>query len=206
MQVVITQLSAILKSSDAEIGDTGTWPGRIKKDVERWLSDWHLVTFLCMQGLFSLVSGVKIDYFVGTNITFSYRRSRKSFAALLRPMRTQMTLSRWKSFSQVMDGRHCSPLSIPKFPVRFFFSPFSPIHSPYALTFFLKKKPTVVPTLRLHHHSIISGLILLRLLVPLAVVVPVPSLLHHHPVLVQLAQAQARVLVVGRGFAHIARL
>ncbi|KIR82129.1 nuclear protein localization protein 4 [Cryptococcus gattii EJB2] len=54
MQVVITQLSAILKSSDAEIGDTGTWPGRIKKDVERWLSDWHLVTFLCMQGLFSL--------------------------------------------------------------------------------------------------------------------------------------------------------
>lgn len=69
MQVVITQLAAILKSSDAEIGDTGTWPGRIKKDVERWLSDWHLVTFLCMQGLFSLVSGVKIDYFVGTNIT-----------------------------------------------------------------------------------------------------------------------------------------
>lgn len=70
MQVVITQLAAILKSSDAEIGDTGTWPGRIKKDVERWLSDWHLVTFLCMQGLFSLVSSVKIDYF-GTNITFS---------------------------------------------------------------------------------------------------------------------------------------
>lgn len=56
MQVVITQLAAILKTSDAEIGDTGTWPGRIKKDVERWLSDWHLVTFLCMQGLFSLVS------------------------------------------------------------------------------------------------------------------------------------------------------
>lgn len=69
MQVVITQLAAILKSSDAEIGDTGTWPGRIKKDVERWLSDWHLVTFLCMQGLFSLVSGVRIDYIVGTNIT-----------------------------------------------------------------------------------------------------------------------------------------
>ncbi|KIR37157.1 nuclear protein localization protein 4 [Cryptococcus deuterogattii MMRL2647] len=54
MQVVITQLAALLKNSDAEIGDTGTWPGRIKKDVERWLSDWHLVTFLCMQGLFSL--------------------------------------------------------------------------------------------------------------------------------------------------------
>lgn len=129
MQVVITQLAAILKNSDAEIGDTGTWPGRIKKDVERWLSDWHLVTFLCMQGLFSLVSGVKIDYFVGTNITPAplffpsfciYRRSKKSFVELLLPMRIQMTLTRWKNFSLVMDGRHCSPLSIPKFPVRFF--------------------------------------------------------------------------------------
>lgn len=128
MQVVITQLAAILKNSDAEIGDTGTWPGRIKKDVERWLSDWHLVTFLCMQGLFSLVSGVKIDYFVGTNITplfffpsfCIYRRSKKSFVELLLPMRIQTTLTRWKNFSLVMDGRHCSPLSIPKFPVRFF--------------------------------------------------------------------------------------
>ncbi|ODO07176.1 nuclear protein localization protein 4 [Cryptococcus wingfieldii CBS 7118] len=54
MTVVVSQLAAILQSSDAEIGDTGTWPARIKVDVAKWLSDWHLVAFLCMQGLFSL--------------------------------------------------------------------------------------------------------------------------------------------------------
>ncbi|WVN85392.1 nuclear protein localization protein 4 [Cryptococcus depauperatus CBS 7841] len=54
MQVIVSQLSSIIASSDAKISDTGTWPERIKKDVEKWLSDWHLITFLCMQGLFSL--------------------------------------------------------------------------------------------------------------------------------------------------------
>ncbi|OCF41793.1 nuclear protein localization protein 4 [Kwoniella heveanensis CBS 569] len=54
LELVISQLSGILRKSDAEIGDTGTWPLRIKKEVEKWLSDWHLVAFLCMQGLFSL--------------------------------------------------------------------------------------------------------------------------------------------------------
>lgn len=33
----------------------GTWPPRIKDEVGKWLSDWHLVAFLCFQGLFSLV-------------------------------------------------------------------------------------------------------------------------------------------------------
>lgn len=56
MEIVISQLNAILAKSDGEISDTGTWPGRIKKEVEKWLSDWHLVSFLCLQGLFSLVS------------------------------------------------------------------------------------------------------------------------------------------------------
>ncbi|WVQ62138.1 nuclear protein localization protein 4 [Kwoniella botswanensis] len=54
LEVVISQLSGIIKKSDAEISDTGTWPDRIKEEVKRWLSDWHLVAFLCMQGLLSL--------------------------------------------------------------------------------------------------------------------------------------------------------
>lgn len=53
MEIVIRELLKLLKSSDLEISDTGTWPRRIKDDVERWLSDWHLVTFLCMHGTFS---------------------------------------------------------------------------------------------------------------------------------------------------------
>ena len=58
MQVVIAQLSSILANAGVEVGDTETWPPRIKDDVAKWLSDWHLVSFLCIQGLFSLVSDV----------------------------------------------------------------------------------------------------------------------------------------------------
>lgn len=137
MQVVITQLAAILKTSDAEIGDTGTWPGRIKKDVERWLSDWHLVTFLCMQGLFSLVSedGRPKALFCGTDsriffpfFFFLCRRSNRFFVEPLPPTPIRMTLTRWKSFSLVVDGRHCSPLSTLKLPVSFFFFFFGATH------------------------------------------------------------------------------
>lgn len=53
MEIVIRELLKILKTSDLEVSDTGTWPARIKDEVERWLSDWHLVTFLCMHGHFS---------------------------------------------------------------------------------------------------------------------------------------------------------
>lgn len=53
MEIVIRELLKVLKSSDLEVSDTGTWPVRIKDDVERWLSDWHLVSFLCMHGPFS---------------------------------------------------------------------------------------------------------------------------------------------------------
>ncbi|BEI83557.1 hypothetical protein CcaverHIS002_0401610 [Cutaneotrichosporon cavernicola] len=53
LEIVIRELLKILKSSDLEVSDTGTWPARIKDEVERWLSDWHLVTFLCMHGSFS---------------------------------------------------------------------------------------------------------------------------------------------------------
>ncbi|WVR05934.1 nuclear protein localization protein 4 [Kwoniella sp. DSM 27419] len=54
LELVISQLTAILRGADAEVGDVGTWPPRIKSQVGKWLSDWHLVAFLCMQGLFSL--------------------------------------------------------------------------------------------------------------------------------------------------------
>ncbi|WWC58679.1 nuclear protein localization protein 4 [Kwoniella dejecticola CBS 10117] len=54
LEMVISQLSGLLRGSDADISDTGTWPQRIKEEVKKWLSDWHLVAFLCMQGLFSL--------------------------------------------------------------------------------------------------------------------------------------------------------
>lgn len=53
LEIVIRELLKILKSSDLDVADTGTWPVRIKDEVERWLSDWHLVTFLCMHGSFS---------------------------------------------------------------------------------------------------------------------------------------------------------
>lgn len=56
LEVVINKLAGIVRDSDADITDPNTWPGRIKVVVGRWLSDWHLVAFLCMQGLFSLVS------------------------------------------------------------------------------------------------------------------------------------------------------
>jgi len=53
---VMNQLGNILKKSTLEMNDTATWPSQTKSDVAKWLSDWHLVAFLCMQGLFSLVS------------------------------------------------------------------------------------------------------------------------------------------------------
>ena len=56
MEVVISRLSSILSNGDAQLNDIDTWPPRIRQEVARWLSDWHLVSFLCMQGLFSLVS------------------------------------------------------------------------------------------------------------------------------------------------------
>jgi nuclear protein localization family protein 4 len=56
LELVISQLAAIIRDSDADVGDVNSWPERIKKEVGKWLSDWHLVTFLSMQGLFSLVS------------------------------------------------------------------------------------------------------------------------------------------------------
>lgn len=56
LEKVVQQLANIVSKADCEMGDVGTWPPRIKDDVRRWLSDWHLVTFLCMQGLLSLVS------------------------------------------------------------------------------------------------------------------------------------------------------
>lgn len=61
MEVVIAQLASVLSAGGAgEIGDPGTWPPRCTKEVEKWLSDWHLVAFLCMQGLFSLVCMMRI--------------------------------------------------------------------------------------------------------------------------------------------------
>ena len=57
MQVVIAQLAGIVTTSDAQIGDMYTWPPRVKDEVAKWLSDFHLVSYLCMQGILSLVSG-----------------------------------------------------------------------------------------------------------------------------------------------------
>lgn len=55
LEVVVSRLASIVRASDGEVGDVGTWPPRIKEEVAKWLSDWHLVAFLCYQGLFSLV-------------------------------------------------------------------------------------------------------------------------------------------------------
>lgn len=53
MELVVRELLRILRGADLEIGDVGTWPSRIREDVQRWLSDWHLVAFLAMHGPFS---------------------------------------------------------------------------------------------------------------------------------------------------------
>ncbi|KAL7424724.1 nuclear protein localization protein 4 [Cryptotrichosporon argae] len=53
MEVVVASLVGVL-GVDVDVGDTGTWPPRMREAVGRWLSDWHLVAFLCMQGVFSL--------------------------------------------------------------------------------------------------------------------------------------------------------
>lgn len=55
MELVISQLGGILRGCDGEVTDSSTWPPRTKQQVAKWLSDWHLVAFLCMQGIFSLV-------------------------------------------------------------------------------------------------------------------------------------------------------
>jgi len=54
------QLGSILKKETLEMNDTATWPSKTKAEVAKWLSDWHLVAFLCLQGLFSLVSGMTV--------------------------------------------------------------------------------------------------------------------------------------------------
>jgi nuclear protein localization family protein 4 len=56
MEVAISQLASILSDGEGEISDVYTWPPRIKTEVIKWLGDFHLVSFLCMQGLFSQVS------------------------------------------------------------------------------------------------------------------------------------------------------
>lgn len=56
IEVVVRQLSQLLSSPSIELGDTATWSTQVKMEVAKWLSDWHLVAFLCMQGLFSHVS------------------------------------------------------------------------------------------------------------------------------------------------------
>lgn len=58
MEVVIRDLLKVLKSdpllSIPEYSDTSAWPVGLKSKVQRFLSDWHLITFLCMHGPFSV--------------------------------------------------------------------------------------------------------------------------------------------------------
>lgn len=55
LELVMSQLASIVRGSDAQVDDMATWPPRIRDEVASWLSDWHLVSFLCFQGLLSLV-------------------------------------------------------------------------------------------------------------------------------------------------------
>ncbi|EIW72439.1 hypothetical protein TREMEDRAFT_58601 [Tremella mesenterica DSM 1558] len=52
LDVVIRQLGQLLRGR--LISAPETWEDDTKFGIGRWLSDWHLVCFLCMQGLFSL--------------------------------------------------------------------------------------------------------------------------------------------------------
>lgn len=53
MEVVVRELLNILRG-DADLSDPSSWSSSVKEKVQRWLSDWHLVTFLCMHGPFSI--------------------------------------------------------------------------------------------------------------------------------------------------------
>jgi len=64
LESVISQISNIVNSSDATVGDVTSWPPRIKEEVGKWLSDWHLVSFLCYQGLFTLV---RFSFFINVS-------------------------------------------------------------------------------------------------------------------------------------------
>ena len=88
MELLISQLSSLITSG--EVGDTLTWPERIKKDVQRWLSDFHLVSFLCLQGLLSLVSSAPTTDPQCPSL--SRRKKKSCFVELLRNTSTQMTL------------------------------------------------------------------------------------------------------------------
>lgn len=51
MEVVVRELLPIIRGLDS---DPSSWSLDVKNKIQHWLSDWHLITFLCMHGPFSI--------------------------------------------------------------------------------------------------------------------------------------------------------
>ena len=66
----------------------------------KWLSDWHLVSFLCYQGLFTLVRLTP-----SCQQELICRRSRRFYVELQQLMLTLKTIQPWKNYSTVTAGR-----------------------------------------------------------------------------------------------------
>jgi len=68
--------------------------------VGKWLSDWHLVSFLCYQGLFTLVCLTP-----SCQQELICRRNRRFYVELQQLMLTLKTTQPWKNYSTVTAGR-----------------------------------------------------------------------------------------------------
>ena len=66
----------------------------------KWLSDWHLVSFLCYQGLFTLVCLP-----LSCQQKLICRRSRRFYVELQQLMLMRKTIQPWKNYSTVTAGR-----------------------------------------------------------------------------------------------------
>jgi len=103
LESVISKISNIVNSSDATVGDVTSWPPRIKEEVGKWLSDWHLVSFLCYQGLFTLVC-----HSLSGQQKLICRRNKRSYVELQQPTLTLKTIPPWRNCSTVTAGEHYS--------------------------------------------------------------------------------------------------
>ena len=77
LDLVIKQLSTLLKSTGSENASPESWSEKTKTDIGKWLSDWHLLAFICMQGLLSLVSILLLLGTAMRNVDDIYQEEQK---------------------------------------------------------------------------------------------------------------------------------
>jgi nuclear protein localization family protein 4 len=55
MGTIVSQLGSLFKGTSSSLGDIDGWTEEVKLKIASWLSDWHLISFIAMQGILSLV-------------------------------------------------------------------------------------------------------------------------------------------------------